>query len=299
MAVFAFVGFGELAASLADGLAASGRHQLRAYVRRPPPPGSPQHRRLARAGVEPCEQLKTAVRGAAAVLAAVPASAASQVAEDAAPLLESGALYVDLASAAPEAKARSAGRVCASGGSYVDAAVLGTVLTSGAAVPILASGPGASDFEALVASDGLKVTTIDAPAGHAALVKLIRGIYLKGRDALIVETMLTARRYGLAELVAASLNGPGERVPFERLAERILCSLAVHAERRADELAASSEVVARAGIDPSLARAGSRMLRNLARLGLCELFDGERPDDAEVVLAAIDERSGGVPGRSG
>ncbi len=292
MAVLAFVGFGELAAGLADGLSASGRHRLRAYLRSPPTPGSDRDQRLERAGVARCDELRKAVEGADVVFSAVPASSQPEVAELCASLLTSGSLYVDLASASPEAKRVAAERVAAADGSYIDAAVLGTVLTSGFQVPILASGPGATDFEALVTPDGLNVTAIDAPPGHAALVKLIRGIYLKGRDALIVEMLLTARRHGLDELVATSIDGPGERVPFPALADRVLRSLAVHAERRAEELSATSEIVRDAGLDPGLTRAGARTLHGVAALALAELFAGERPEDGGAVLDAIDARSG-------
>jgi 3-hydroxyisobutyrate dehydrogenase-like beta-hydroxyacid dehydrogenase len=242
--------------------------------------------------VRPCSTLADAIDEANAVLAAVPAASQIEVAEQAAPLLSPGALYVDLASAKPEAKRAAAARVAAAGGSYVDGAVLGTVLISGFAVPILASGPGAQSFESLVAPDGLEVRTIDGPPGDAALVKLIRGIYLKGRDALIVEMMLTARRHGLEKIVVDSIDGPGERVPFESLVERVLRSLAVHAERRAEELTASSDVVLEAGVDPSFTQAGARTLRSVAALGLSELFGGERPKDANEVLQAIEARSG-------
>lgn len=292
MAVIAFVGFGELAGQLAEGIARSRRHELRAFLRRSPPPGSARDQQLTHAHVVRCSALSDAISGADAVLAAIPATAQPETAEQCAPLLTPGTLYVDLASATPEAKLQAAEQIGRSGGAYVDAAVLGTVLTSGFAVPILASGPGAGEFQALMAPEGLNITTIDGPAGDAALVKLIRGIYLKGRDALIVEMMLTARRYGVDETVAASIDGPGERVPFGALADRVLRSLAVHADRRATELAASSELVRAAGVDPTLTRSGARTLRRVAELGLAESFGDQRPDDAQAVLQAIDTRSG-------
>jgi 3-hydroxyisobutyrate dehydrogenase-like beta-hydroxyacid dehydrogenase len=232
------------------------------------------------------------------VLSVVPALAAREAAEHCAPLLAGGACYVDLTAAPVEEKKIAAGIIAKVGGLYVDAAVLGTVATSGFEVPILASGPGADRWRALVEPEGLVVEVLDAPAGHATRVKLLRSVYMKGRDALIVEMMLAARRYGLEERVAESIQGPGENVPFAALAERVLCALAVHADRRADELLASSEVVRAAGIDPIISRAGSQVLRGIARLELRDAFDRERPSDAKEVLAAIEERSG-RPERSG
>jgi hypothetical protein len=166
------------------------------------------------------------------------------------------------------------------------------VATSGFEVPIVASGPGAHGWRALVVPQGLVVEVLDAPAGQATLVKLLRSVYMKGRDALILEMMIAARRYGLEELVARSIQGPGETVPFPALAERVLRALAVHADRRADELLASSEVVRAVGVDPVITRAGSQVLRGVAELELREVFHRERPSSGDDVLAAIDERSG-------
>lgn len=292
MAVFTFIGFGELGSSLAEGLGRSGAHELRAYTpeRSRPAAGAALEDRLRRAGTHRSTTLEEAVANATAVLSVVPASASRAVAERCAPSLDPGAYYVDFAPAPVADKEEGAALIAQAGALYVDAAVLGTVAASGFKVPILAGGPGARGWRALVDAEGLVVEAIDAPAGHATRLKLLRSVYMKGRDALIVEMMLAARRYGLEEQVADSIQGPGELVPFRALAERVLCALAVHSERRADELLASSEVVRSAGVDPVITRAGSEVLSRLAELELRERFD-QRPSSGNEVLAAIDELS--------
>jgi 3-hydroxyisobutyrate dehydrogenase-like beta-hydroxyacid dehydrogenase len=291
VAVFAFIGFGELGTSLAGGLGQSGLHLIRAYTRERSQPAAAAAlaKRLRRAGVQRSGSLEEAITGATAVLSVVPASASQAVAESCAPLLDVGTYFVDLTAAPVADKREAAALVGRVGALYVDVAVLGTVSTSGFEVPIVASGPGARGWQALVNPEGLAVEAIDAPAGHATLLKLLRSIYMKGRDALIVEMMLAARRYGLEERVAASIQGPGERVTFAELAERVLCAVAVHAERRADELLGSSQIVRDAGVDPVMTRAGSEVLSGLAALELRDTFANERPSNGERVLAAIDE----------
>jgi 3-hydroxyisobutyrate dehydrogenase-like beta-hydroxyacid dehydrogenase len=295
MAVFAFIGFGELGSSLAEGLGRSGANLVRAYTpeRSQPAATAALEGRFRRTEARRSMSLQEAVAGATAVLSVVPADASRGVAQRCAPLLDRGAYYVDLTAAPVEDMEFAAVLVEQVGALYVDAAVLGTVATSGFEVPILASGPGARGWQALVDPEGLVVEAIDAPAGHATLLKLLRSVYMKGREALILEMMLAARRYGLEDRVAESIRGPGEQVPFAALAERVLCALAVHAERRADELLASSEVVRAAGVDPVTTCAGSEVLRRLAELELRDTFDRERPSSGKQVLAAIDELSGG------
>jgi 3-hydroxyisobutyrate dehydrogenase-like beta-hydroxyacid dehydrogenase len=294
MAVFAFIGFGELGSCLAEGLGRSGAHLIRAYTpeRVHPVAAAALEGRLGRTGAHRSASLEEAVAGATAVLSVVPANASRAVVERCAPLLDRGAYYVDLTAAPVGDIEVAAALVEQVGALYVDAAVLGTVATSGFEVPIIASGPGAHGWKALVEPEGLVVDVLDSPAGHATLLKLLRSVYMKGRDALILEMMLAARRYGLEDRVAESIKGPGETVPFTALAERVLCGLAVHAERRADELLASSEIVRVAGVDPVISRAGSEVLRRLGQLDLRDAFDRQRPANAAQVLAAIDELSG-------
>lgn len=298
MAVFAFIGFGELGTALARGLGHSGAHRLRAYTREraQPAAASALAERLYRAQTHRCDTLDEAITGATAVLSVVPAQASLTVVAQCAPLLQPGTYFVDFSAAPVADKKAGAVLIAEADALYVDAAVLGTVSASGFEVPILASGPGAGGWQTLVEPEGLRVEAIDAPTGDATLVKLLRSVYMKGRDALIVEMMLAARRYGLEERVADSIQGPGEQVPFPAVAERVLCALALHAERRADELLASSAVVRAAGVDPLISRAGAEVLRGVAALGLGNAFGLERPADARRVLAAIDERTGGSQG---
>jgi 3-hydroxyisobutyrate dehydrogenase-like beta-hydroxyacid dehydrogenase len=221
------------------------------------------------------------LEGAQAVISAVPGSASEEVFEAALPALASDTLFIDLTAAAPEVKERAA----AQHELYADGAVLGTVATSGADVPIVAAGPGAERFRAL----GLNVSVLAGAPGTAARLKLIRSVYMKGRDALVLEMMLAARKLGLEDEVARSIAGPGEQVPFTELSERVLRALAVHAGRRAEELDSSAELLRELGVEPFVTEAGSRRLRWLAERGLRERFGGERPPDGRATLDAAED----------
>jgi 3-hydroxyisobutyrate dehydrogenase-like beta-hydroxyacid dehydrogenase len=296
VALVAFIGFGELGAALAERLGRSGVHRMRAWTRERSDPvaAAALAARLRAAGVDRCESLEDAVRDAAAVLSVVSGGASRALAERGAAFLDQGALYVDLSAAAPADKEAGAQAVEAAGGRYADAAVLGTAAVSAVTIPIVASGSGAGEWRGLARCDGLSVEVLEGPAGRATQLKLLRSVYMKGRDALIVETLLAARRCGLEERVAASIEGPGERVPFAELADRVLRSLGVHAARRAEELRSCGDVVMAAGVEPTLARAAAEVLGRVADAGLREELGGERPASGAEVLALLDERMAGV-----
>ena len=265
MAAIGLIGYGELGSVLGEALTSV--HDVRAWSRSRP--GS----------------LEEAVDGAALVISAVPGSASEEVAERVLGAISADACFADLTAAPPEAKERAAARHRF----YADGAVLGTVATSGHEVPIAAAGAGAERFRDLVAPAGLRVEVLEgAEAGTAARLKLVRSVYMKGRDALVLETMLAARRLGVEDAVVRSIAGPGEQVPFADLSERVLRALAVHAGRRAEELESSAALLRELGVDPTMTDAGAERLRRLAERGLRERFGGERPARGSDTLDALD-----------
>jgi 3-hydroxyisobutyrate dehydrogenase-like beta-hydroxyacid dehydrogenase len=267
MGIVAFIGYGELGGVL--GAALGEVHEVRAWSRSRP--GS----------------LEEAVAGASLVISAVPGAASEEVAARVLPLLGPEACFADLTAAPPDAKERAAELHPL----YADGAVLGTVAMSGHEVPIAVAGTGAERFRELAAPAGLRVEVLaGAAAGAAARLKLVRSVYMKGRDALVLEMMLAARRLGVEDEVARSIAGPGEQVPFTELSDRVLRALAVHAGRRAEELGSSAALLRELGVDPIVTEAGAERLRKLAELGLRERFGGERPADGSATLDAADKR---------
>ncbi|HEU4978413.1 MAG TPA: DUF1932 domain-containing protein [Solirubrobacteraceae bacterium] len=295
----AFVGFGDLAGVLAAQARRGGVAEVRAWARlRPDAAGEAAlGARIEAAGAQRCETVEAAVGGADVVMAAVPAAASATTVAACAPWLRAGALYADPAPLPPPQKARLADLVARAGGEYVDVAVLGSVAVAGAAVPMLAAGRGARRFADTLAPCGFDVRVIDGPAGRASLIKLVRSVYLKGREALVLEMVLAARRLGIEQEVLDSVRGPGEEVAFPALAERILCSLAAYSGRRADELAASARLIEEAGVEPLVAGAAAARLARLDGDGLRRRFHGERAARGADVLAAIEEAS--RPGQAG
>jgi 3-hydroxyisobutyrate dehydrogenase-like beta-hydroxyacid dehydrogenase len=254
---------------------------------------------MASAGVHARGSIADAAAGADVLVSAVPAAAAAEVAAACAPALTPGALYVDPAPLPPAEKAALSELIGQAGGAYVDAAVLGTVAVDGHAVPILVAGPGAVRWAALAVPLGFAVSRLDGPAGRASLVKLLRSVYMKGRDALILEMLVAARRHGVDDAVLTSIGGAGEQVPFPDLAARVLKSLAVYSGRRATELGAAADLVADAGLEPLVTSAGAARLRWMAELGVRERFGGERPDDAEEVLRTVEALAAASPAGGG
>lgn len=295
-----FVGFGALAQAFATGLHAGGSVEIVVFTRPQTDPRRAETRaiQLQAVAADACASLEELAATADVVISAVPAAAAATVAASAAAHLKPRALWVDPSPLAPAGKQALAEAIAQAGGEYVDVAVLGTVNVDGHTVPMAAAGPGAGRWASFAAPLGFRVSVLDGPAGHASLVKLLRSVYMKGRDALILEMMVAARRHGIEETVMASIGGPAEQVPFSDLVARVLGSLALYAERRSVELDTAADLVAQTGLEPLVARAGAARLRWLAELRVGETFAGGRPKDADAVLAAIQRADASGPSRT-
>jgi 3-hydroxyisobutyrate dehydrogenase-like beta-hydroxyacid dehydrogenase len=262
----AVVGFGELGEALLRSVAGRVAEAPQVLGRRGRDDAG-WRSRVSAAGGAPAASAPEALGDAELVLVCVPGTAALELAEQAAGSLSPGTVWADLSSASPDAKAAAAAVLSLRGARYADAAVLGAVAASGGAVPVLACGDGARALAAAAADLGLDVSAFDGPAGAAARVKLLRSVYMKGRDALVAEMVLAADRYGVADIVTASIRGPGEEVRFPQLVERVLGSLGRHAGRRADELAAAAGLLRSAGVEPAATDGAERRLRLLAEGG--------------------------------
>lgn len=239
--------------------------------------------------------LRAAVEPASVVVSCVPGDVSLDLALRCAPLSRAGSLFADAASASPVAKEKAAEVMTVRRVDYVDAAVLGPVVALGPRVPWLVSGEGAERFASLAPSLGLCVSHLTGPAGQAARVKLIRSVYLKGRDALVAEMMLAAQAQGVVEAVVRSIGGPAEDVPFPRLTARILSSLVHHSERRAAELDASSRLLGELGVTPSAVDGAARRLRLLARRTSFEEAADRREIDVEALLESVSSQLLGEP----
>ena len=287
---FAFVGFGALAEAFAMGLRDGGAVDVAAFARpcrdagRPVPSGAGSRP----PGCAAALRSRRRPRARTSIVAAVPAAAAGEVAAACSSHLRSGALYVDPSPLPPTDKAELAAMLAAAGAQYADVAVMGTVAVDAHAVPMLAAGPGATRWAATVAPFGFRVSHVDGPPGRASLVKLLRSVYMKGRDALILEMLVAARRHGVEDAVLQSIGGPGEQVPFPELASRVVRSLALYAERRSAELTNAAELLADVDVEPLVTNAGAARLRWLADFDVRARFGDERPDDMQQVLRMVD-----------
>jgi 3-hydroxyisobutyrate dehydrogenase-like beta-hydroxyacid dehydrogenase len=209
-----------------------------------------------KAKVHACDTLEEAVRGADLVISAVTASSATDVANSAAPFLRAGQIYLDINSASPDTKRSIARALNDSLTIFIEAAVMAAVSPQRLKVPMLLGGPGATTAAVRLQAIGMNVKPISDRVGVASAIKMCRSIIIKGLEAITVESMFTARRYGAEKQVLESLAATYPGMGWDgELPDYLISRVAEHGKRRAAEMREAAQAVADAGLKPLTALA--------------------------------------------
>jgi 3-hydroxyisobutyrate dehydrogenase-like beta-hydroxyacid dehydrogenase len=252
------VGFGEVGQTLASDLRDRGHRDLSAWdVLFPDARSNPS---IAVAGlVKAGTDARHALANADVVISAVTAAQCVNAARTASACLSADAFYVDLNSVAPGTKTAAATLITAGGGRYVEAAVMAPIVPKRIATSMLLGGPHAAAF--LDSAQGLGFTgarVYSDVIGKASAAKMCRSVMIKGIEALLTESMLSARRYGVEHTVIESLRDLFPGADWPKLSRYMISRSLQHGRRRAEEMREVATTVSDAGIEPHMSRAAAQ-----------------------------------------
>lgn len=232
-----FIGFGEAAAAIAEGLHEEGAETIFCFDTMQSRPGFAEkmERKCAASAAEMLETSAAVCTTSEVVIAAVPSGFAWNAAQDAASGLRPGGIYVDVSTATPAEKKKICALVEERGGRFVDGAMMGTLLKDRHQVPMLICGSGAEAFREKMEPYHMRLSVVEGEAGTATSIKFIRSITAKGLSCLLFESLQAAQRFGVEELIVESLlDSFGQS--FEKIIDGYLSGAIIHAERREHEL---------------------------------------------------------------
>jgi 3-hydroxyisobutyrate dehydrogenase-like beta-hydroxyacid dehydrogenase len=84
---------------------------------------------------------------------------------------------------------------------------------------------------------------------------MCRSVIVKGMEALLAESLLTARCHGVEEAVLTSLKDLFPVGDWRKLARYMISRSLQHGRRRAEEMEEAAKTVAEAGFEPWMSRA--------------------------------------------
>jgi 3-hydroxyisobutyrate dehydrogenase-like beta-hydroxyacid dehydrogenase len=295
------IGFGEAGGILGRDLAADG-YDVSTFdnLLDAEPSRTAMLEKAKAANVRAVDTLELALKGVDLVISAVTATSAAEVAQNAAPFLQSGQIYLDINSVSPETKRGIAATLEDSAAQFVEAAVMAPVSPQRLKVPMLLGGAHSAAAAERLRSIGMNVRPVSEEVGVASAIKMCRSIIIKGLEAITVESMFTARRYGAEKHVLESLAATYPDMGWNgNLPDYLISRVAEHGKRRAAEMCEAADAVADAGLEPWTALATARRQDWLAQaiadfslsIAKGEKFEWQKLADAIAEATALREKS--------
>jgi 3-hydroxyisobutyrate dehydrogenase-like beta-hydroxyacid dehydrogenase len=242
------------------------------------------------AGVQATTSLVALCAQSDFIICAVTASNTLAVAQQAAPHLRPGTVFLDLNSASPGTKQQCAEAIEAAGGHYVEAGVMTSVPPYGIRVPMLLGGPKAQALAARLTDWGMNARAVSDQIGVASAIKMCRSIMIKGLEALVIESYTTARAYGVEAHVLPTLAETFPSIDWDKQGAYFFSRVVQHGQRRAEEMCEAAHTVQEAGFDPLMASAIAQKQQWVADQARAGVFAGlekgaDWPAFADMLLA--------------
>lgn len=289
-----FIGMGMVARAFAEAIAASG-NRVRGYDAGYRGREREFSDRFAGLPVTFTDSLETLISDCDLLLSTVTTDVAVAVAARAAPALRPGQWYVDMNSTSPERKVEIA-RVLSGKVRFVEAAILGAVGATGAQTQILLSGPRAGEAAGLLTACGLRASPFGEQIGRASLFKMIRSVFSKGLETLVIEMMTAGELAGIREEVWRDILDFLSQQPFDAICDNWVVTHPRAAARRGFEMEQAARTIEALGLTPHMSMASLRVFEHSAGIGLSRRFP-QPPKSADEVIRALAadaaSRSGG------
>lgn len=281
----ALIGFGEAGQHIGRGLAAA-NPAIRAFDLRHSEPSLIDAAR--RGAVALCDTPAGAIEHAHLIFSLVTASAAVDAARAAAKSLKSGQTYIDFNSVSPMTKRAVAEIITPTGAEFVEAAIMAPVPGPGHRVPVLVSARGAAAAAARLNALGMKIEFAGDRIGDASLSKMLRSIFIKGIEALMLESLVAARHVGIEERILDSVQKTLPGIDWRALAAYNLERTVAHGKRRAAEMHEAAATVVELGLDPFVTEGIARRIEWAHERLKDTKWSGGKPTTYQEVLDVLE-----------
>jgi 3-hydroxyisobutyrate dehydrogenase-like beta-hydroxyacid dehydrogenase len=272
-----FLGFGEVASTLAAGLLNNGADVFTCVLGR-----SLKTRELAKKmELNLCKSNRELAESCDILISVVTPHQAVKVAKEVGKYVKG--IYIDINNISPSTAEEALSHI--ENGKTADASIIGSVRKNGVNAHILVSGPFAKQFAELN-QYGMNISVIGSEIGQASAIKLFRSSFTKGISALLFETLYSAYKMGIDEETLkyiAETEGEGFR---ESAVSRIISS-AVHSRRRAEEMEEVIELISK-NSDAKMGKATFEFFKQL--YGEINGID-KRPEDYKEIFEIMDNKN--------
>jgi 3-hydroxyisobutyrate dehydrogenase-like beta-hydroxyacid dehydrogenase len=289
LTICGFLGFGEVASRFAQRLHERGARVLAYDVLLDRPGGRDVLGSRAIGPAPDFPALPELTARADIVLSTVTTDVALSAAKTCVPLLRAGQVYVDLNATSPSVKRETASVIAPSGADFVEGAILSAIGVAGADAKVLLCGARASELAAVLSKLGLNAHAYGIEIGKASSFKMLRSVFSKGIEALLIECLLAGRRAGIEQALWEEIVATMDAASFDDVGGNWVRTHATAHARRSHEMRQVADVLRELRVDAPMTAATLALFERSTRIALKDAFPAP-PASAAEVIAALDAR---------
>lgn len=222
------------------------------------------------------------------ILSTVITQAAKNVAQTVAPMLKPGQIYVDLNSTCPSVKVEIGRIIAATGADFVEGAILGAVGATGVETRIFTAGEKRQEIADLFNRMGMNVQPYSVEIGKASTFKMLRSIFSKGVEVLLLEMLVAAKRADIDKDLWEDITRFMTSKPFDKIGDNWMRSHAVAHERRYYEMLQVVKTMKELNIEPIMSERTAAYFKQSVDMDMSKSFP-EKPESFHEVTKFIDE----------
>jgi len=289
LTICGFLGFGEVASRFAQRLHERGARVLAYDVLLDRPGGRDVLVSRAIGPAPDFPALPELTAQADIVLSTVTTDVALSAAKACVPLLRAGQVYVDLNATSPSVKRETASVIAPSGADFVEGAILSAIGVAGADAKVLLCGARAGELAAVLSKLGLNAHAYGIEIGKASSFKMLRSVFSKGIEALLIECLLAGRRAGIEQALWEEIVATMDAASFDDVGGNWVRTHATAHARRSHEMRQVADVLRELRVDAPMTAATLALFERSTRIALKDAFPAP-PASAAEVIAALDAR---------
>lgn len=286
MKVFGIIGFGEAGSAFAKVLAEKGMRVV-AYDKSWDQPGAgpPRNKGHIDDRIEfSCFPDLLALSDI--VLSTVTTDAALNAATACIEHLRPQHYYCDLNSTAPSVKTELDRVIAPTGAVFVEGAILGAIGVTGGRTKILLGGSDAHNLSEILNRAGLHTSPYSSEIGKASTFKMLRSIFSKGLEALLIEFLTAGRAAGIQDDLWQEITTLFTDNSFEDVARNWVCSHGIAHERRFHEMIQVADLLREMNQDMLMTEATLALFEQSTERKLAQDFS-DKPEQMNDVIDAL------------
>jgi 3-hydroxyisobutyrate dehydrogenase-like beta-hydroxyacid dehydrogenase len=233
--------------------------------------------------------LESVVTHSECIMSTVLTQTAKEVATSSAEYLTAGQIFIDLNSTSPEVKIEIGKIIESTQADFVEGAILGAVGATGANTRILTAGKKGKYVADVLNNIGLNATFYSSEIGKASMFKMLRSIFSKGLETIILELLIAGKRAGIDKDLWHDVTDFMSKKSFEDIAVNWIKTHPLAYERRYHEMVQVLETMKEIGIEPIMTTSTKDFFKRSTSLELTEIFD-RKPDSFEEVIDLLEKR---------